>query len=740
MLRPFADRLCEVRLVAGAPSYAALKKLDPFLPSSTVSDVLSARTNPRADFVMAFVRACRKHADDTHTPIADPALFDEQAWRDDWMRLQRDLRQCRNRGRPATERPADSCAPAACALPPDVTAFTGRGAQLAALDGLLDSSATTDDVPVVVIDGLFGMGKSALAVHWAHGVKDCLDDVVLLDLGEYGSAPTTEQVLTALLLALGVAHGETTNEIELAAAYRARTDGRRMLLILDDTDDLQQACALAPSGAGSMVIVTSRHDPSTRTVPRPVRRMSLPPLPAADARGLLTRLQGEHDGCTPQEMNRAVAICGGLPLALRAIADRAIRLPDEPLDVIADAVREGTPCLAHGTSPGRPTASPWLVFARQHDELPPAAQAALRLLGLQPTTEFDLHAAAALLGTPVDEAARELAVLASAHLVERVAAGRYRLPELVAVYAAKCCRLKEDEGTRDAAVRRLLHWYLRTAELAGRLLTSGRPRVHDAPVTSGVTLRTHDEAVRWCEMEQFNLRAATELAVSIGDHVTAWRLPYEVAPHFSLHHPCWTDVYRSAADCALSAGDIAGRAHSLNCLGTAYLTARQFAPAERCFDEALRLFSVLGDLRGEALVLGSLGETAGGRGWHRVALTWYQRAQEVALRTGDDGMLCTSLRHLAEASLDLGLDVPAFEYAERSLAVSSRLADDHGRGRSYVALARLYGGMGLHLTAIKTFQLAIAAMRQAGDQQGVTDALDRLCHLLQSLGGAGQAS
>jgi tetratricopeptide (TPR) repeat protein len=685
--------------------------------------------------VLSFVRACRTFAGRFGCAI-DGELFDENVWRNDWFQLQRDLGECRRRKGKPSEPPdaghtGNGRRQSACQLPPDVPVFVGRSNQLHALDKLLEQhEAKILANPTVVIEGMPGVGKTTLAAHWAHRVQQRFDGGVLfIDLRGVGpEAPmTTEQALAAVLTALGAPSGDTSALPGLVAQYRAATADRPILLILDNVASIDQVHALLPATAGSMVLMTSRHNMSGSAFHAGIYRITLQSMSEAESRDLLVRLMGDHGRHPDGDLKKIADLCGRLPLALCVVAERATLSRHMPLETLGDELR------AEGGA-----TTPWIAFSWSYAALSEADRAAFRLLSLHPTTEFSRHAAAALLGRSAGETRRRLDVLVSAHLLDEVAVGRYRLHDLVAVYARSQCEENDDEYTRESAVRRLLGWYLHTADAAARLLTVRRRIALDPPAPSIRPLAFPDaeQAVRWCDIECANLVTAARLASSIGEHRTAWQLPDVLLPYFDIRRLrlTWIEVYRVAVESARKAGDLLGLAHSLNSLGTAYRAARSLDSAMRCFEEALSAYNTLGDLEGQAHVLGNLGSTARDLGSRHIALTWYQQCHQVSLRSGNDAALSISLQNLAEAELDLGLHVQAFTHAESSLALSRELGDVVGEGRSLVALGRAYAGIEVHHEAIDRLQCAVMILEEVDDLPGVAHALAGLGRLLQSTG------
>lgn len=703
---PFAERLNDLRLKAGLPSYGALQKADDNLRSSTISDVLCGRTRPTLDFVIRFVKACRNLAEQYGTRV-DDSLFDEHGWQDDWIDLQQQLgRQRRQRltavgsaGNGVVEQSPSVGMPPAYPLPPDVDGFTGRLAELEMLDRLLDALAASAEAgTAVVVDGMPGVGKTALAVHWAHRVERQFDDGALfVDLNGVGpEAPMSTGQLIAMLASAPGQLRQVTTPSELLTRYRA--GNRRRLAVLDNAASIDQIRPLLPPPAGTLILVTTSRRVSAAHLDG-VHRIPLPPMTTAEATELLGRILRDAVPPVSDALDKIAERCGRLPLALRALADR-------------------------------PAASPWVVaFDRSYAALTEADQAAFRLLGVHPTGEFGSYAAADLLGRTVDEARARLDALTGAHLLDEIAPDRYRFHDLLGAYGRSLCDEHDGDDVREPAVRRLLAWYLRTADSAARRAAQCRAAGKPAP-PSGAAAENED-AMRWCDVECANVIAAARLASTVGDDDTAWRLPHALLPYFERRRPVgtWIEVYRDAAASARKAGNVVGVAHSLDGLGRAYRSIRSFGQAMRCFHDCLAAFNVVGDLEGQIHVLGNLAATARDLGWGCVALTYCQQRLERSRQARNENLLSASLKDLADAELHERMHVEALAHVEQALESFRRLGDAAGEGRSFITLGEVYLGMDLHTKALDSLHRAIAILERIGDEDGVADAAERLRRL-----------
>src|SRR5215472_6158356 len=322
-------------------------------------------------------------------------------------------------------------------LPADVGAFTGRTVELAELDWLLPDAAAgpvTDAVgPVVIsaVSGTAGVGKTALAVRWAHRAAAHFPDGQLyVNLRGYDpdQPVSAGEALAGFLRALGVAGQDIPpGEAERAARYRSLVAGRRLLVVLDNAATVEQVRPLLPGSPSAMVVVTSRDSLAGLVARDGARRLDLGLLPAADAVALLRVLIGQRAEADPAAARMLADRCARLPLALRVAAELAVARPDTPLAELAAELADEGERLALLDAGGDPRGAVASVFSWSYRHLDPGAARMFRLLGLHPGPDWDRYAAAALGGTGVAEAGRLLNALARAHLIAPAGPGRYGL-------------------------------------------------------------------------------------------------------------------------------------------------------------------------------------------------------------------------------------------------------------------------------------------------------------------------
>src|SRR6266516_3176651 len=428
-------------------------------------------------------------------------------------------------------------------LPADVADFTGRDEQVKRLSDLLSGTGASGDpgaVRIAVVAGAGGLGKTSLAVHAAHRVRRRFPDRQLyVDLLGATAAPLLPaDVLARFLRDLGVDGRDIpVDEDERAARYRTTLARRRMLVVLDNARDAAQVRPLLPGSASSAVLVTTR---SRMPDLASTKLVDLNVLDDDEALKLFVKVVGEERAAAePEATAELLDACAGLPLAIRICAARLVtrsgwtiramagRLTDQHRRL--DEMRAGD--LAVRAS-----------FEVSFTSLPPSTDKqgidpalAFRLLGLWQGPSISAAAAAALFGVPEYSAEDALEVLVDTHLLESVATDRYRFHDLLRVYAAERAEADLPAAERDAALTRLLTWYMRAADAAA---TAVAPRRYNIPLDAStdddvlpLSFATSEEALAWSDGERANLVAATRQAAGSGLHEIAWRLP---APLFSI--------------------------------------------------------------------------------------------------------------------------------------------------------------------------------------------------------------
>ncbi|WP_406052975.1 BTAD domain-containing putative transcriptional regulator [Kribbella sp. NBC_00889] len=477
-------------------------------------------------------------------------------------------------------------------LPLDIRTLVGRDDLVGQIVRL---AAQTDGVPIVVLTGTPGVGKTALAVRSAHQLSSSFPDglwfVRLRGASDQPRRP--DDVLVELLRSSGLDPSAIPDDLDArAAAFRARLAGRRVLLVLDDARDAAQVRPFLPGTAGSAVLVTSRHALDSLVALDGAIGLRVATLTPDDGAALIASLLGRPYDSDIAEL---VAMCAGLPLALRiagAVASRG------PVSGLVDRMRAAgaLPVLTIDDDTAVSTA-----FTTSYDLLDPATQRGFRLLSLFPGPEFGSGAAQALIGRGYAEV---LARLESASLLQPVGAGRYVMHDLVKQYAGQ--RAEPDAGAWNS----LCAWYIGTADCAVDTLFPTAVRV---PVTS-YERRPVDDAAGWLESELINIEAVATRAQVLGPPDAAWLLADILRVYLYEHSliDAWRRLVRLGAGSA--AGNRLGEGAIEHALGVLDRITGDASGAVEHVKKAIELYRSGGFELGEAALLCNLGLAYNDRG------------------------------------------------------------------------------------------------------------------------------
>jgi tetratricopeptide (TPR) repeat protein len=559
---------------------------------------------------------------------------------------------------------ADGKPPVLQQLPPAVPGFTGRARELDALTHLLaPAGAASGTVVISAIAGAGGVGKTALALHWAHqAAENYPDGQLYVNLRGYDpDRPVPAgSALTWFLRALGVAGPDIPpEEDERAALYRSLLAGRRMLVVLDNAGSPEQVRPLLPGTVTCNVLVTSRDSLAGLVARDGAARLDLDLLPMADAVALLRVLIGERADADPGAAGALAAQCSRLPLALRVAAEFVTARPDMRLASLVGELTDQQRRLDLLDADGDPRAGVRAVFSWSYRNLGAAPARMFRLLGLHPGADLDAHAGAALCDMDLADAAEVLGLLARTHLIQRAAPGRYDLHDLLRAYARELAATGDSEDDRNAALTRLLDHYLHAAAAAMDTLypseRSRRPRI-PAPASPVPLLADPAPARAWLDTERANLIALAAYAADWGwsSHVT--RLAATLARYLEVggHYPEAVALYGHAGRAARDTGDRVAEAAVLNNLAVIDLRLSRWREAADYLEQALALGAGTGDLIGQARALGNLGITYYQQGRYYDAIEHHGQALGLYRRAADHFGEARTLNNLGVVELYLG--------------------------------------------------------------------------------------
>ncbi|WP_433205236.1 ATP-binding protein [Dactylosporangium sp. CS-047395] len=552
-------------------------------------------------------------------------------------------------------------------LPGNVRGFVGRTADLDLMDSVLERSGeSTETVLIASIVGTAGVGKTSLAVHWAHRVKDQFPDGQLyVNLRGYdaGSPVTADQALQRFLRILDVDPGAIPDDTEdKAALYRSILSNRRVLVLLDNASKVGQVRPLLPGTASCMVVVTSRIDLPGLVVRDGARRINLDVLSTDDAVGLLRRAMVPHRGPDSDEALAELAhLCAYLPLALRIAAERAAARPRMPLDALIQDLKDESRVWRALSADEDGVDAVHTVFSWSYRALPEDTARLFRLLGLHPGQEISLLAAAALADVPVEKARQLVESLIGAHLLSETSYDRYQFHDLLRAYAGEQARQTETPEELHAATARLCRWYVKA--MAAAALPHDTFYADDWAVippptdTTGLpTFANFDQAMIWFIAETDNLVAVSTLAAEAGLDDVAWVLPALIRTPYMDRQSIrgWLPLAESALRATRRSGDRRGESITLMGFSIAYRDLHRVPEAVEYSQAALVAAEDVGDPRQEAASLTMLGHAQ--RRGRRLdeAIESYHRA--LALANANDLPLWTvwPAIGLAEALLDAG--------------------------------------------------------------------------------------
>ena len=624
--------------------------------------------------------------------------------------------------------------PVPAQLPADVPGFVGRTDQLSRLGKLLDGGDRPATVVISAIAGTAGVGKTALAVHWAHQFLDRFPDgqlyVNLRGFDPAGTAATPAEVVRSFLDALDVPAQRVPEGLDAQTAlYRSLLAERRMLVLLDNARDADQVRPLLPGTASCLVLVTSRNQLTGLIASAGALPLRLDLLSPDEARDLLARRVGmERTAAEPTAVEEIVERCARLPLALAVVAARAAAEPQQPLATLAADLHHRLDSLATG-DPGTDVRS---VFSWSYRQLSQPAARLFRLLGVHPGPDLSASAAASLAGTSPGQARPLLTELIQAHLVTEPVPGRYALHDLLRAYAGELAGSDEPDADRRAALHRLLDHYLRSAHQADTVLhPTTREAIEPIAPMSDVTVDdpgSGDAAAHWFAAEYQVLVATVRLAADAGLDRHAWQLVWSMA-RFVQGRQDFRDaiaLHGIALRAALRLGDLAAQGYSHRLLGRAYTQLGEHDEARAHLEHALEAYGQLGDETNQSHVHLGLAEVLERQGRYRDAL--HQAEQSLArYRTSDQQVWqANALNALGWLHARLGDYETALEHCQQALALQQELGYRQGEAVTWDSLGVAYHHLGRHADAVAAYQRALALFRDLGNRYYEADSLVHL--------------
>ena len=610
-------------------------------------------------------------------------------------------------------------------LPADVAAFTDRGKLLARLDGIVAQMGTGGSVPIALLVGTAGVGKTALALHWSHRVTMQFPDGSLyINLRGHDptNAPlTSSEALTQFIRAVGVQGQLVPRRLdERAALFRTLTTGKRLLVVLDNAVDAAHIRPLIPGSPSSFVVVTSRNNLASLVARDGASRIYVPVLSLADSAALLGQLLGDRAGAEPVAVTALAEKCACLPLALRIAAESVARSEFMSIADVVIGLTSESDALDSLSRPRIDRATDIKsVFSWSYRSLSASAARAFRLIGLHPGGSVTIPATAAILGSDEATAAGLMEELIDAHLIKETMRGRFRYHDLLRGYAVDRAQADETAESRHAALARILAWYLHTADVANRMLAPSRRHVSLPPLPQGIrplAFDSYESAMAWCEAQRLNLVAATQTAEVNGFLEIAWKLPSTLFSYLYVrwYLDDWIATYTIGSRAAEQLADKSAMSMIVHRLGVAYKEQGLFADALPRFETALVIRREIGDRQGEATALSNMGLCATGLGDPQRALTLYHDSLEISREVSDIWTQGWTLHNLGEAQSALGMFVDARDSELESLRIGEQLGDKIVQVLALRQLGEVYHGLADYPEAMACHRRALLVSREIG--------------------------
>jgi tetratricopeptide (TPR) repeat protein len=594
-------------------------------------------------------------------------------------------------------------------LPAAICGFAGRSIELHKLTAWLEDIASAGTMVVSAVDGMPGVGKTALAVHWAHQVADRFPDgqlyINLRGFDPSGLPVPAAEAIRGFLDAFRIPASQIPRSLDAQAGlYRSLLAGRRVLVVLDNARDVEQVRPLLPGSPGCLVLVTSRNQ-LTGLIAEGAHPLTLDLPTGAEAHQLLEhRLGPDRLKDEPIPARQIADFCGRLPLALSIVAARAVTHPQFSLTDLAAELRNSHERL-DAFEGGDPAVNPRAVFSWSYQRLSTAAARMFRTFGMYPGPDITIPAAASMASVPVAAARSALAELAWSHLITEHVPGRFTFHDLLRAYAIEQAAAQTRAHDHDdEAMHRVLDHYLHTAMTASHRFSPHRSPLQLASPQPGVlpvAVADKKQAIAWFDAEMPVLLALIAFADANGFDAHAWQIPWTLGPFFHRRGR-WQD-YVATQQTALAAAsrldDTLAVAHSHYLLGNAQSHMKDYDAAGPNVRQALDMFRELGDRANEGVVLNGL-----------ASMLEKQERYPEALAVALDAlrMLKAAGHWWTQANLENGV-------------------------------GWLYAHMGQYEDALAHCQRALSLHRESGNRVGAADTLDSLGFVHLHLGDLAQA-
>jgi tetratricopeptide (TPR) repeat protein/transcriptional regulator with XRE-family HTH domain len=609
---------------------------------------------------------------------------------------------------------------------PAARQFVGRLDEQAVLLAMASRAGREDGaVPITAISGTAGVGKTALAVHWAHRAAAEFPDgqlyVNLRGFDPSGVPMAPAEAIRDFLAAFRVPPEQIPVSLAAQASlYRSLLAGKRILIILDNARDAAQVRPLLPGSPGCAVIVTSRSQLTSLVAAEGAHPIALDLLTSAEARQLLEgRLGKEGMRADPQAIADVIELCVHLPLALAVVAGRVAVESARPLSALAAELRDERVRL-DALDAGDESTSLRTVFSWSYLSLSSEAARMFRLIGKHPGPDIAGLAAASLAGVSRDQAHMALTELTRASLLVEHTPGRFTCHDLLRAYAVERADTEDSAPERQAAVHRALDHYLSTAHAAYRTMSEPGVGVTLGAPQPGVLLEDvadFERAMAWLEAERVTLLAAISHAAEAGFDTHAWQLSVAL-PVFLDRRGYWHDhaaIQRIALASTQRLGDRAGQAYVLRYLGHAMTRLDAYQEAWEHYQHALDLYTQLGDHDGQARIHLGLAALFEQQGRYGEALTHSLQSLELYEAAGNRARKASMLNNIGWCHARLRNYGAALGCCRQAVALHQENGDWQGEAFARDTIGYSCHQLGRHSEAIASYEQALALFRMDSD-------------------------
>lgn len=645
------------------------------------------------------------------------------------LRLHNDALRAEHAG---THRPAPAATPRR--LPPVHPGFVGRAEQLTLLD---DATGRGLSNGVVIVDGAGGVGKTALVVQWAHRHRHLFDGGDLfVNLHGYANRAKVEHttVVDDFLMALGQAPDESLPPRGRAQLLSSLLTGRKTLVVLDNVRDTDHVRDLVPLLSNCLVLITSRQWLTTLRTETGARRITVPPMTEGESAELLTAQLGPRHGLAERHRTGLAELCGGLPLLLTVLAGNLASKSDPGIEEYTARLDRRQLVVGLGDHGDGPTSAA-ACFDPSYHALAPAERRLFRLLTLHPGPEFGLDAACACAGVATGDAARGLARLTGAHLVEEAdAVNRFRFHDVLGEYAAHCRDRDEPPEEQAAAARRLLDYYLGSVTHACRVVHRSYnppPALAPLPGVHPTSFASADDGRLWFARERPNLMSAITFAAEHEYHEHVWRLADPVTAFLDRagRNTDSRAVRTIAVRSTRAVGDREAEASTLSSLGMVHMKLGDHRQARQSLEAALRIVTEIGPARGQASILHLLGRVALRQGNPAEALDLFSRALAIDQHSGNKEGVCWAHARIGEALHTIDQHARALPHLHEATRLAHEIGETSAEATSLCEIGAIHHDLGDLPTALQYCEKALAIAEATPNLPVTAEVCIALCEI-----------